>query len=95
MSMKQIREVSKGPDGRASKQENLDYWSNRAEKNSNNAHRASDGPIELPNTGGSVSLHDTAARRGGDDSDSIFKKAKADLNHDGDSPFMRSVRRKV
>ncbi|MES5485949.1 hypothetical protein QMZ05_24615 [Bradyrhizobium sp. INPA03-11B] len=45
--------------------------------------------MKLPDT--NIELHDTSAKPRGD----AMKKAKADLNVVGDSPFMKSVRRQA
>ena len=85
-----IAAVMRGPKGEASAERNLDYWSNRASKNSEIAPRASEGPMRLPST--KVSNRNTEMRPYvSRDARSI---AKADKNHDPNgSPFMKNVRR--
>jgi hypothetical protein len=79
-----------GPSGACRDQKTLDYWADRAAKNSEIAPMASDGPMKLPST--KVKTRDTsmkpyAARN-------AREVAKSDRNHDAhDSPFMKSVRR--
>jgi hypothetical protein len=67
-------------DGRSSKKENLDRFSERARENTTgHKFRAKGGEIDLPPTG-NVDLHSTHVRPG--DGNDARAKAKADLNHD-------------
>jgi hypothetical protein len=72
---------------------NIQRFQERAEANSRIAPRARGGEMRLPDTGGDVALHDTAAKPRRDRAVDARMKAKADLNTDGGSSFMRDVRR--
>jgi hypothetical protein len=85
-----ITAVMRGPKGAGRDEKNLDYWSNRANKNSEIAPRASDGPMRLPST--------TVRTRDSNMKPFISRNARAvakdDLNHDpSGSPFIKSIRR--
>jgi hypothetical protein len=83
----------KGPAGAGRDQENLDYWADRANGNSNIAPRASDGPMKLPNTGKRTDLRDTNTAPKVSRNADARMQAKADTNMVGDSPYMRGIRR--
>ncbi len=80
-------------DGESCDKANIDRWSARAEANSKLAPRARGGEIKLPDTGGDVDLHDTAAKPRRDAGVDARTKAKADLNSDGGSSYFRGIRR--
>jgi hypothetical protein len=90
--LKAYSDPTRGPHGCGRDQENLDYWSDRAEANSAIAPRASDGPMRLTST--KVNTRDSSMKpfrsRNVDDA---MREAKADLNDSGGGPFMRGVRR--
>jgi hypothetical protein len=77
--------------GSSRDQADLDRWSKRAAAESQCAPRASDGPMKLPST--KVNQRDSDMKPYRSQADSMRTKALADLNIEGDSPFMRSVRR--
>jgi len=79
-----------GPKGAGRDMANIDYWSNRAETNSELAPRASDGPMRLPST--RVSVRDTEMGPKVSRSVNARMAAKADKNDVG-STFMPNVRR--
>jgi hypothetical protein len=89
--LKEYANPRHGPQGAGRDQKNLDYWSDRAEANSEIAPRASDGPMRLPST--KVNTRDTAmgpkVSRGVD----ARMKAKADINVAGGSAYLRGIRR--
>jgi hypothetical protein len=86
----------KGPAGESNDVADLNYWSRRAEANSDgDKHRASDGPMKLQKTGKRMALRDTAsAPKSSRKVDNVVKAAKADVNHVG-SLYMRNVRRET
>jgi hypothetical protein len=77
--------------GSSRDQADLDRWSNRATEQSQCAPRASDGPMKLPST--KVNQRDSAMApyrpRTNVGTDAT------EMNVEGDSPFMRDVRRQV
>ncbi len=80
-----------GPAGAGRDQSNIDYWSRRAEANSQLAPRASDGPIKLPKT--NVTTRDTSGKRYNAGPINARMVAKQDENFAGSSPYMKGVRR--
>jgi hypothetical protein len=89
--IKEYSKPTKGWQGNARDQANIDRWSERATAESKLAPRATDHEIKLPST--AMTLKDTKMPAGdGGDPERKFKKAKADLNHDG-SNYMKSIRR--
>ena len=73
---------------------NIDRWSERASEESDSyRHRAKGGQVQLPDTGGKVAVHDSAAPPRHDPDVDARMKAKADSNFVGSSPYMRGVRR--
>ncbi|WP_043159325.1 hypothetical protein [Bradyrhizobium sp. Ai1a-2] len=78
-------------DGAASDKANLDRWAARASENSAIAPRARSGEVRLPDTG--MNVHDSAAPPRRDRGVDARMKAKADLDTDGGSSYMRSIRR--
>src|SRR4051812_45417570 len=79
------------PQGASRDQKNVDAWADRAAANSKLAPRATDGPIRLPSA--MVNIRNTAmapkVSRGVD----ARMAGKADSNHVGGGPFMKSIRR--
>lgn len=75
-----------GPKGESTKK-NIEFWSNRAHENSDgHRHRASNGPMDLPDTAesaGRVTKPEPHTR----------EKAKADLNNVGETDYYAKVRR--
>jgi hypothetical protein len=80
-----------GWQGNARDQKNIDRWSERATANSQCAPRASDGPMKLPST--KVNQRDSDMRPYRPRTN-VATNAD-ELNIEGDSPFMRDVRRQV
>jgi hypothetical protein len=96
IAMKNIRQSRvedyakmKGPKGAGRTEKNLDYWSDRASKNSKVAPRASDGQMKLPST--KVNVRDSSMKPYV--SRDTRAMAKADQNHDLEAAYMRNVRR--
>ena len=79
--------------GASRDQGNIDRFSQRATANSELAPRASDGPMKLPST--KVNTRDTSMRPYKSQGEAMRREAMADRNIEGDSPFMRSVRRQA
>ena len=85
---------AKGPGGEASDQKNLDYWADRATKNSEVAPRASNGAMKLPSTGKRVDVRDTTMSPKASRNVDARMAAKDDLNHEEEgSSYMRGIRR--
>ena len=90
--LEQYADPMRGPHGCGRDQANIDAWSARAKENSKIAPRASDGAMHLPST--RMTARDTGMQPYRSRSvDNAMKEAKADMNVEGDGPFMRSVRR--
>jgi hypothetical protein len=84
--------TTRGPHGAGRDQANIDYWSDRATENSKIAPRASDGEMRLPST--KVTARDTGMQPYRSRSvDNAMKEAKADLNDEGGSAYIRGIRR--
>jgi hypothetical protein len=92
--MSYLKDVLKGPSGFSSSKKDLAYWSERASKNSLNATRATNKAMELPSTGGKVKQRSTSNPPKGFGGDP-YAKARGNLNHAGDSSYMKGVRRTV
>jgi hypothetical protein len=90
--MSYLKDVLKGPSGIASDPKNLDYWSDRAEKNSLTATRAKGGKMDLPSTGGEVRNRSTSSQPKNFNRDP-YDEARRDLNYSGSSTYMPNVRR--
>jgi len=91
---KRLREYERPQDsvsGFASSKKDLDYWEDRAEKNSLNATRARGGAMSLPDTGGAVKNRSTSNPPRGFIADP-YKEAKSDHNNIGSS-YLKDVRR--
>jgi hypothetical protein len=76
--------------GLASEKKNLDYWEDRAEKNSLTATRAKGGKMDLPSTG-KMNVHSTS-RKAGVDPDKLYDRARSEANSYSSS-YMKGVRR--
>ena len=93
-----------GPRGASRDQDNIDYWSKRAETNSEIAPRAAgktstngarEPNLDLPRLPSTkqVTLRDTAQKPYASRNVDTHMAAKQDLNFVGSSPYMRCVRR--
>jgi hypothetical protein len=93
--LKEYAKPNSGPKGAThGRQDRVDYWSNWATENSAIAPRASDGPMQLPDTG-KVKLHSTKSSPRTLAEIDRHMARKDDLNHVavGGSDYMKSVRR--
>jgi hypothetical protein len=91
--LKEYAKPLSGWNGASRDQGNIDRFSKRATAESQCAPRASDGPMKLPST--KVNTRDTSMKPYRSQADSMRREAMADKNIEGDSPFMRSVRRQA
>ena len=90
--LKEYSDPMRGPHGAGRDEKNLRYWQDRATANSEIGPRASAGPMKLPSTG--VNARDTEMKPYRSRSvDNAMKEAKADLNDEGGSAYMRGIRR--
>jgi hypothetical protein len=89
--LKEYSNPRHGPQGAGRDHKNLDYWSGRAEANSEIAPRASDGPMHLPST--KMSLRDTEMGPKVSRKVDARARAMADTNVSGGSAYLRGIRR--
>jgi predicted aminopeptidase len=95
--IKRLREEYSKPrsgwQGAGRDQANIDRWSDRAAENSKLAPRASNGEMKLPDTGKRQESRSTkSAPRTNAEIDKRMA-GENDVNHEGDSAYLRGIRR--